>query len=61
MTRPTGYERFPDQAVDADGDLLEGTMIMDEAEPINLDKAMDVLNWLAVVKEELRAIEKNKT
>lgn len=35
-TRLTGYERFPYQAVDADGDLIEETMMMTEAEPINL-------------------------
>ncbi|XP_050875862.1 uncharacterized mitochondrial protein AtMg00820-like [Lathyrus oleraceus] len=36
-------------------------MIIVEAEPINLDQTMNNLNWLAAMKEELKAIEKNKT
>lgn len=36
-------------------------MMMDEAKSINLDQAMNDLNWLAIMKEEIRAIEKNKT
>lgn len=55
------YERFPDQAVDGDGDLIEEAMMMDEAQPINLDQAMNNSNWLAAMKEKLWSIEKNKT
>ena len=60
-TRLSGYERFPDQAVDADGDLIEEAMMMAEAEPIDLDQAMSDSNWCEAMKEELKAIEKNKT
>ena len=44
--RLAGYERFPDQAVDTDGDLIEEAMMIAEAEPINLDQAMNDSNWL---------------
>lgn len=60
-TRLTGFKRFSDQAVDADGDLIEESMMMDEAEPINLDQTMKNSNWLEAMKEELRSIDKNKT
>lgn len=56
-----GYERLPDQVVDTDGDLIEEVMMMDEAEPMNLDQVMNDSNWLAAMKEELTAIDKNKT
>lgn len=56
-----GHERFLDQAVDADGDLIVEVMMMVEAKPINLDQTMNDLNWLVTMKKELRAIEKNKT
>lgn len=59
-TRLVGCERFLDQVVDVDGDLIEEAMMMDEAEPINLDLVMNHLNWLAAMKEELMSIEKNK-
>lgn len=36
--RLVGYDRFPDQAVDVDGDLIEEVMIMVESEPVDLDK-----------------------
>lgn len=35
--------------------------MMDESEPIDLDQAMNGLNWLAAMQDELRSIEKNKT
>ena len=60
-TRLTGFERFSDQAVDADGDLIEESMMIVEADPVNLDQAMNDFSWLATMKEELREIEKNKT
>ncbi|CAI8595325.1 unnamed protein product [Vicia faba] len=60
-TRLAGYERFPDQAIDADGDLIEEAMMMAEAEPIDLNEAMSNSNWCEAMKEELRGIEKNKT
>ena len=60
-TRLIGYERFPDQAIDADGDLIEEAMMMAEAEPIDLDEALSNSNWCEAIKEELRAIEKNNT
>ena len=61
LTRLVGHVRFIDQAIDADGDLIEKVMMMAEAEPINLDQAMNDSNWLASMKEEIRTIEKNKT
>ena len=36
-------------------------MMMAEAEPIDLGEALSNLNWCEAMKEELRAIEKNKT
>ena len=33
-TRLAGYERFPDQVVDVDGDLIKETTMMAEEEPI---------------------------
>lgn len=60
-TRLSRHERFLDQAVGADCDLIEEAMMMSKAEPINLNKAMHDSNWLATMKEELIEIEKNKT
>lgn len=60
-TRLARYERSLDQAVDADGDLIEEAMMMAEAEPINLDQVMNDSNWLATMQEKLWEIEKNKT
>ena len=59
--RLAGYEKFLDQEIDADGDLIEEVMMMDEAEPIKLDQAMNDSNQCATMKEELREIQKNKT
>ena len=60
-TRLAGYERYSDQAIDVDGDLIEKAMMMSKVEPINLDEAMSNSNWCESMKEELRAIEKNTT
>ena len=60
-TRLIGYERFLDQAIDADGDLIEEAMMMAEAELIDLSEALSNSNWCEVMKEEHRAIEKNNT
>lgn len=60
-TRLARYERFPNQAVDTNNDLIEEVIMMAESEPINLDEAMNYLNWLVAMQEELGAIEKNKT
>ncbi|XP_050889990.1 uncharacterized mitochondrial protein AtMg00820-like [Lathyrus oleraceus] len=54
------YEGFPDQAIDAECDLIEEAMMV-ESEPINLNQLMDDSNWLATMQEDLRAIERNKT
>ncbi|GAU22886.1 hypothetical protein TSUD_376970 [Trifolium subterraneum] len=58
--RLNDYERFPDHAIGQDGELLEEAMLT-ESEPINLDQAMKDSNWLEAMKEEMNAIEKNKT
>ena len=50
LTRLTGYERFLDQAIRANGDPIEEVMMMAESEPINLDQAMNDSNWLAAMK-----------
>lgn len=42
--------RDPNQAADADGNLIEEDMMMDEAKPINLDQAMNDSNWLTSMK-----------
>lgn len=49
-TRLAGYERFPDQAVNTNGDLIEKSMMMTEAKSISLYQAMNDLNWLAFMK-----------
>lgn len=48
-TRLARYERFPNQEVDADGDLIEEVLMMVESEPIDLDQAMNDFNWLAAM------------
>lgn len=48
----TSYERFLDQVIDAEGDLLE-EMMMDESEPIDLSQAMNCSNLLALCKKSL--------
>ncbi|GAU51473.1 hypothetical protein TSUD_95880 [Trifolium subterraneum] len=58
--RINDYERFLDHAVGQDGELLEEAMLA-EFEPINLNQAMNYSNWLEAMKEEIHAIEKNKT
>jgi hypothetical protein len=58
--RLTDFERFPDQAVGQDGELLEEAMLA-ESEPINFDQAVNDSNWLKAMKEEINTIEKNKT
>lgn len=55
------HERFPNQAVDADGNLIEEVMMVTESEPINFNQAINDSNWLAAMQEELMEIEKNKT
>jgi hypothetical protein len=60
MSKIDGYDVFPDQAITKYGDLIYETMIA-ESKPINLDQALNYSNWLATMKEELKAIEKNRT
>src|ERR1044072_9843757 len=41
--------------------MVKEAIMMDEAEPIDFNEAMSNSNWCESMKEELRAIEKNKT
>lgn len=41
-----GYERFPNQVVDANDDLIEESTMMAEAKPNNSDQSMNDSNWL---------------
>lgn len=44
--RLAGYERFLDQAVDEDAELIEEVMMMFESELIDLDQAInDLTGW----------------
>lgn len=61
MKRLARYERFPDQAINPDGDFIREVMMMAESGPIDLYLAMNDSNRLVVMQEELGSTEKNKT
>lgn len=48
--RLIGYERFPYQTIDVDGDFIEEVMMMDESKQIDLDQAMNDSNWLTTMQ-----------
>ena len=54
------YEMFPDSAIDDDGELVH-LAPMGEAEPVTFPEAIKKEVWLEAMREELKAIERNKT
>lgn len=58
--RLNDYERFPDQAIIENGELIEEA-IMVKAKSINHVQALYDENCKAAMVEELKAIEKNQT
>ena len=59
-TRLEDYEMFPDSAIDDNGELVHLTL-MGEAEPVTFQEASKKDVWLEAMREELKAIERNKT
>ena len=54
------YEMFPNSAIDDDGKLVH-LALMGEAEPVTFPEAIKKEVWLEAMREELKAIERNKT
>lgn len=58
--RLTDYERFSDQAIGKNDDLIEEEIIA-QCEPTKLNQALKDENQKEFMKKELKAIEKNHT
>lgn len=54
------YERFPNQVIRENSDLIEQAMIA-EVELINHVQAVKIKNWQSAINEEIKANKKNKT
>lgn len=54
------YERFPDQAVSEEGDMVQLAMLA-ETEPVSVKEALSQEHWKKTMIEELESIEKNET
>ena len=49
-----------DTKVDSEGEIVQCVMLVD-CEPVNIEEALKKKVWLNAMKEELKAIEINKT
>ena len=58
--REETYEVFPDSAIDDDGELVH-LALMGEAESATFQQAIKKEVWLEAMREELKAIKRNKT
>jgi hypothetical protein len=54
------YERFPDQAITDEGDMIQAAMLA-ESEPVSFEEALKQSHWKKAMIEELDSIEKNET
>ena len=54
------YERFPNQAVTNEGDIVELAMLAD-VEPVSFEQALKQNHWKKAMIEELDSTEKNDT
>ena len=54
------YELFQDSEVNLEGELVHFALI-EEAEPVEIDKVVTNEMWLKAMKEGLNSIEKNQT
>ena len=59
-TRLEDYEMFPDSAIDDDDELVH-LALMGKAEPVTFQEAIKKEVWLEAMREELKAIKRNKT
>ena len=49
-----------DTEVDSEGEVIQCAMLVD-SEPVSIEEALKQQVWLQAMKEELDAIERNKT
>lgn len=54
------YHMFPDDAISEDGELVHFSL-MSEVEPVQFEEAMKEEVWIEAMKEELKAIKRNRT
>ena len=54
------YERFPDQAVTNEGDIVQSAMLA-EAKLVSFEEALEQNHWKKAMIEEIDSVEKNDT
>jgi hypothetical protein len=54
------FDMFQDIEVDSEGDVIQCAMLVD-SEPVGIEEALKKKVWLNAMKDELEAIERNKT
>lgn len=58
--RLVDFELLQDTEIDSEGEVIHSAMIVD-FEPVSINEALKKKVWVNTMKEELEAIERNKT